>query len=415
LKTEHSILPDRLQSDFLSEFKRINPMLISVCDVAPAYKALEKEETRAMEGVLKSAIDAAPTETFATTILTRPANPMRSSASWFLTRALINGPGISEDGVAIRTTIDGAETLSSIANVIWHSIDEESLLLLVASDGSVVVGRDDPEAKEILFLPLALQLRGTLKDKARTSIKQIYRTGDGQSKHEGVFLSVKDGDVLNMLNEVDAFHQRSEVWLQQIEVEIRALFDYQVARPLQNPKSSGYQSTFVPMGMNMRVKFEPSEMAFLCRNNIQDSDRHLGFRSFSPADQNILEKALDLALAGWLPEGTADTFYGYEVTLIAGSPYNGSSAHLKVDANSIASRAGPHSRKELETLLPPVIDALTPLLEKMHPEAMVHNQDDIKASWTIARLAPRVVSDHARLAARRDFESLMKENLNNRA
>lgn len=381
-------------------------MLISARAAAPTYKALEKEETRAMEAALSVAIAADQGETFATTLLTRPANPMRSSASWLLSLVLNRG-SVTEDGLTLRVNIEAAEDLFEIADVVWVTDDEAELMLLAASDGSAVVGYRDSETHDLFFLPLALQLRGTLKDKAGTSIKQVYRVGDGWQNPQGIFLSSNDAPDINLLDDTTPQAPRSQAWARQIAIEMHALFDYQAARPLICADPLTFKTTRLPLGMNMVEEISPQEMAFLCRKTVHGSDRHLGYRSFSIADQALLEKALGLALTAYLPAEAGPAFRDHEVELLAGSPYDGSKARIKADMTHIGACLGPNLREERAAYLEPVASALAPLLEKIRPEAMIHNRADIKASWTIARLLPSAAGNHGRLQARRDLDALI--------
>ena len=382
-------------------------MLISARATAPTYKALEKSETRAMEAALSAAIATDLGETFATTLLTRPANPMRSSASWFLALALSRGGAIADDGIGLRVNKKTAENLLEIADLVWTTDDTPSRLLLIASDGSAVVGRDDPDTDDLLFLPLALQLRGTLKDKAGTSVKQVYRVGDGWRKPQGIFLSSNDAPDINLLDDTAAQTARAQTWARQIAIEMQALFDYQAARPMTCADPSEFETTRVPLGMNMVEEVSPGEMAFLCRPTVRDSDRHMGYRSFSVAEQALLEKALDLAITAHMPQEAGRIFGDYEIALIAGSPYSDTKAHIKADAMHISACLGPDFRGERTALLEPVDRALAPLLDHLRPEAMVHNRADIKASWTIARVLPTTGSNHDRLKALRELEDLI--------
>lgn len=386
-------------------------MLISARDVSPAYKAREKKETLRMEAALKGAINAAPGETFTTTILTRPANPMRSKASWFLHLAYRDGAGMTDDGLAIRIAMEELEKLYDISNHIWCSESEPSLLMFASSDGSIAVGVDDPETDDILLLPLVMQLRGTLKSAEGTAIKQVYRTGDGWSKSQGVYLTPKGEAPTNVISDTSESPSLSDVWDSQVEVEVRALFDYQSRHPLHPAKQSDHRDQEVPMAFGMFAQITHREMALICRQPVHDCHLHLGTRSFTDNEQKFVSKALRLAVEGWMPDGDISALKGYEITLLAGSLYDGSVPRLEATPTNIGSvalgSAGRGSMKEKRAaLLAPIQKALAPILTMLEPQAMIHHQEDIKASWTIAQAHPSVASAHERINARRAFAEL---------
>lgn len=389
-------------------------MLISARDVSPAYKAREKKETLRMEAALKAANDATPGETFATTIFTRPANPMRSKASWFLHLAYLKGTGMTDNGLSIRIAMAEAEKLCDISDHIWNTASDPALLLFASSDGSIVVGVDDPETDDILLLPLVVQLRGTLKNKAGTSIKQVYRTGDGWSKPQGVYLTPKGGVSMNVIRDTSKSPSLADTWDSQVETEVKALFDYQSKHPLHLDTQTAHQDQDVPTAFGMSIHITDREMALLCRQEVHDCHLHLGTRSFTDDEQKLLTEALGLAVAGWMPDGDMSAFEGYKISLIAGNSYDGSNPHIEATPDHIGSvtvgSAARGAAKEVRAkLLAPIEKSLGPILAALDPHAMMHDREDIKASWTIAQIRPVATSAHQKIEARRDFVEMMKE------
>jgi hypothetical protein len=386
-------------------------MLISARDVSPEYKAREKEETLRMEAVLKDAIDASTSETFKTTLLTRPANPLRSKAAWFTYLAYLESAGVTDDGVSIHVTNDDAFELDDIADIIWESDCDASLILFACSDGSVVAGKSNPQKDGVLLLPLALQLRGTLKDAAGTSIKQVYRTGDGWIKPKGVFLTPKDAATTNilMLNNPDTI--LFDQWSSQLEIEINALFDYQAKYPLRIDHSIQFEGVELSMGLGMSVDISDRELALICRPKIYDCHLHMGMRSFSDQQQELLAEALEAAVHGLIPDSARPALDGHNIVLLAGCPYNNSEPHLETSAENIGSVMKGYSKADRDALLEPIQKALKPILEKLRPTAMFQHREDIKATWTIASARPSPKNPHQKVDALRTLAKITEKIL----
>lgn len=383
-------------------------MLISSRNAAPSYKAREKVETRRMEDWLKSGLTEAK-DSFGPSILTRPANPMRSSASWFLFQALECGGRVADDGITIRIDMKKGNELNSIARMVWRSNGASGFFLIMASDGSAVVGRNDPEADELHFLPLALQLRRTLKTMDGMSVKQTYRTGDGWRSFQEILLATGAGAALDLLDEKEASSDLAKAWFHQIEDEIRLLFDYQGEQPLYCEDPSKFTKTRVLTGMNMFEDIPPAVMSMLCRRSQHDSHLHLGFRSFSMREQHLLERGLELAISGWLPPGAEEAFEDFDLVLIAGAPYDASPTRIEAHPSSMGSFLGTATKEERVAHLEPVRRALMPLIAQLKPSAMMHSRADIKASWSISRQPAASISNHARLEARKALQDLVAQ------
>jgi hypothetical protein len=384
-------------------------MLILANAVSPVYKAREKKETARMEAVLKTAIDNFSGESFSTTIFTRPANPMRSKASWFLSLAYRIGAGITDDSGEISIAFNDVENLSEIADCVWSTKLDPEFHLFAASDGSVVVGMHHSEEDTLQLLPFPLQLRGTLKTEDGTSIKQVYRTGDRWPKPQGIFLTPKGEETTNVLSDTPASTSLCDLWEVQIGLEMKALLNYHAKYPLRIREEERVEEQEISIGLGMFHHISTQEMTLFSRKSIHDCHLHLGFRSFNDEDQEFLAEALRLAVEGWLPEGCVSAFSGHDVTLLAGCPYDGSEPRLELNWGGLEACLYNGTKEDRDKLIAPVKEVMRQVLDSLNPSAMIHHSGDVKASWTIAEVGVSACSAHDKVAAQRAFRELIIE------